>query len=584
MKHLTEQLSEHWERFRLAMARVDAIPQMGLVGIFTGALSALVIIAFRLMVESVQSRMLPAGQAENYEGLSAFYRLALPLLGALIIALLWRLVSQESRAVGVVHVLERVAYNQAFLPVKNFLMQFFGAAIAIISGQSVGREGPGVHLGAASGSLLGQYLQLPNNTLRVLVACGVAAAIAASFNTPIAGVIFAMEVIVLEYSAAGFTPIILSAVTATVLTRNVFGDAPAFSVPHQFSAMSLLELPGLVAMSLLIGAAAAYFNHLLISTTKHSSSYPLTLRLALAGLITGIVAIFQPGIMGIGYDSVTACLNGELGLLALLLLFVAKWAVTAFSIGLGMPAGLIGPTFVMGASIGAAAAIVLAAFSPFSIQEAGYYSMLGMAAMMAAVLQAPLAALMALLELTLTAHIILPGMLAVVVASMSARHLFSSDGVFRLLLQARGLDYAHHPVTQSLRREGVLSVIDRGFVQLSADADQNQLQEALQKKPQWLIYWDEENKQFSTLRAAAAAVILMREDSGEVTLKSMPAERVACAIVGHKATLQEALDKMLESACDMVCVLRQRKKQTTSDMRVLGLVTKSMIDAYYRYP
>jgi len=579
-----EKLAEQWERFRLAMARVDAIPQMGLVGIFTGLFTALVIIAFRLIIEAIQSWLLPDGAVENYEGLPVYYRLAFPVVGALIIAGIWRLVSQESRAVGVVHVLERVAYNQAFLPAKNFLMQFVGAAIAIISGQSVGREGPGIHLGAASGSLLGQYLQLPNNTLRVLVACGVAAAIAASFNTPIAGVIFAMEVIVLEYSAAGFTPIILSAVTATVVTRAVFGDVPAFPVPHQFNAMSLLELPGLVAMSLLIGATAAYFNHLLIATTKLSASYSLTWRLTGAGLITGAVAIFQPGIMGIGYDSVTSCLNGEMGLLALMLLFVAKWAVTACTIGLGMPAGLIGPTFVMGASLGAAAAIILAAFSPFSVQEAGYYSMLGMAAMMAAVLQAPLAALMALLELTLTTHIILPGMLAVVVASMSARHLFSSDGVFRLLLQARGLDYAHHPVTQSLRRAGVLSVIDRAFVQLPADADQDQIKEALQKKPQWIIYWDDENNQFSCLRAAAAAVVVMKEDGGAVSLKTMPAERKPCVIVGHKATLQEALDKMLESDSELVCVIRQRKKQALSDTRVLGVVTKSMIDAYYQYP
>jgi len=172
----------------------------------------------------------------------------------------------------------------------------------------------------------------------------------------------------------------------------------------------------------------------------------------------------------------------------------------------------------------------------------------------------------------------------VVVASMSARHLFSSDGVFRLLLQARGLDYAQHPATQTLRREGVLSVIDREYAQLPDDADEQQIEAALQKKPQWVIYWDEESKQFFALRAAAAAAILMREDDSEILLKSVPAERRACVIVGHKATLQEALDKMLESGCDLVCVIRQRKRQNDNEMRVLGVVSRSMIDAYYRYP
>ena len=125
--------------------------------------------------------------------------------------------------------MERLTRHQGYLPLRNAVIQFFGGAIALISGQSGGREGPAIHLGATAASLLGQKFQLPNNSIRTMIACGTAAAIASSFNTPIAGVIFAMEVVMMEYTVASFLPIIVAAVTSTLVSQAFFGAAPAFA-------------------------------------------------------------------------------------------------------------------------------------------------------------------------------------------------------------------------------------------------------------------------------------------------------------------------------------------------------------------
>jgi H+/Cl- antiporter ClcA len=247
------------DKLGMRVSRLDALPQLSLLAIPVGLLSGGIIIAFRMLVESTQAVLLPGGEIENYEALSPVLRLILPTAGGLLIGLVWQYLKPGVRDVGIIHVMERLAYHQGRLPLRNALAQFFGAALSIISGHSVGREGPSVHLGAASGSQLGQWLRLPNNSNRTLVACGIAAAIGASFNTPLAGVIFAMEVVMMEYSLASFAPVILAAVSATTLTQAVYGAMPAFTIPTTLHLGSLLELPYVVLMGMVLGSLAALF-------------------------------------------------------------------------------------------------------------------------------------------------------------------------------------------------------------------------------------------------------------------------------------------------------------------------------------
>jgi len=566
------------DKIRLKLASSEALPLLALLGIVSGLVTGGVIIVFRFFIESTQAGFLPDANPENYEALPAVVRFLLPAGGGVILGLLFSRLDKKNLHIGVVHVLERLSYYQGYMPVKNFIVQCIGAAMSIISGHSVGREGPGIHLGAASSSFIAQGLQLPNNTVRILVGCGAAASIAAAFNTPIAGVIFAMEVILMEYTIAGFTPIILATVSATVLTRFIYGDDPAFSVPALHLA-SFNELPLLLLMGVAIGSLSAAFIGLLKVTTHYTQSWSIIVRLTLAGLLTGLCALLVPQIMGIGYDTVNAAMLGHLGLGLLALIVLCKLLVTTIGLGLGLPGGLIGPTMVIGASAGGVLGLFADALFSGDVASPGFYAMLGMGAMMGATLQAPLAALMAMLELTINTNIILPGMLVVIAAGITSSHLFRQQGVFMMLLRARGLDLRHDPVAQSLRRIGVASAMDRSFVRSEQVITREAAQALLQQERQWIII-EHEGTPVSIMLSADLARSMGKEIPDEIDLMEIPAQRVDSVQINIRATLQQALEIMESHQVDKLYVGQSTAAGATS---VQGVITRQKIDSYYRY-
>lgn len=569
------------EKLRLKLASAEALPLLILLGLFTGLLAGAIIIGFRFLIESIQSSFLSGGDAENYESLSLAMRFILPFAGAAIIGALFHWLYKGPVSVGIVHVLDRLSYNQGHLPVKNFIAQFIGATISIISGHSVGREGPGVHLGAAGGSFIGQWLKLPNNTLRILVACGAAGSIAASFNTPIAGVIFAMEVIVLEYTLAGFAPIIISAVSATILTQAVFSEEPVFAAVSALKMSTLSEMSALLVMGIFIGALAALFIWLLQQVTQKTKALSFMVRMLIAGGITGLCAMAVPEIMGIGYDTVNLAISGELALGLLLIIVLVKLAVTAVGLGLGLPGGLIGPTIVIGAAAGGIVGIVMQTVTSGDATSVGFYAMLGMAAMMGATLQAPLAALMALLELTVNTHVILPGMMVVIIAGLTSSHLFKQQGVFLMLLKERGLDFSNSPVAQSLRRVGISSVMSRSVKQTHYESNREQATELLQSKPEWIII-EKDNKPAAIMPSAELVNYLSASDREDIDLLLMPGQRYDSDSIQVRDTLQVALEKMDEQQLDVLYVA-QDNKNTSGQVQVDGIVTRQMIETHYRY-
>ena len=559
------------DKLRTRLAHADALPMLALLGLFSGLVAGGIIVLFRILIDSVQMGFLPGGDVENYESLSAFWRFTLPALGGLFIGLLFQLAG--GAPVGVVHVLERLAYFQGHLPLRNMLLQFVGGAMSIISGHSVGREGPSVHLGATSGSLLGQGLQLPNNSIQTLVACGAAAAIAASFNTPIAGVIFAMEVILMEYTIAGFAPVILAAVSATVVSRAAFGAAPAFIVPPM-DMVSLLELPYMLVMGIVIGTLAALFIGQLQRVTLFGARFPIWQRMALAGSFVGLCGVFVPAVMGIGYDTVNQAMLGELGLSFLLLVLAVKVLATTVGLGLGLPGGLIGPTLFIGACAGGALGIVAEYLFPGQVASPGFYAMLGMGAMMSATLQAPLAALMALLELTYNPHIILPGMLAVVLSDIIASHVFGRDSVFLVLLRARGLDYRSTPLAQALRRIGVASVMNTSLTTAPRTLSRQAAQDLLIGEPLHVLVLEDGQPVSLLLAADLARHLAAHPDAEEVDLLEIPAQRDDIRPIDMQATLQQALDEMDEHGVDALYV--------TFGENIVGTLSRQGVEAHYR--
>jgi H+/Cl- antiporter ClcA len=564
---------------RLRASHAEALPVLIALGLTCGLLAGGAIIAFRLFVESTQSLFLPGGDPENYEGLPVAWRIWLPLAGGAALGLVFQFLPTAARHVGVVHVMERLAYHQGRLPLRNALVQFFGAAASIIAGHSMGREGPAIHLGAASGSLSGQALGLPNNSLRVLAGCGVAGAIAAAFNTPLAGVVFAMEVIMMEYTVAGFAPVILSAVGATALSRLVWGPQPALAVPA-IELGSLLELPYILALGIAIGALAAAFIVLTRVTGMRLDPLPVWARMTLAGAFTSLLAVPVPEIMGIGYDTANAALLGELGLGLLLAVVLAKLFATSAAIGAGLPGGLIGPTFVIGAAAGGAFGVLAQALAPTHASSSGLYAVLGMGAMMAGSLQAPLAALTAVFELTGNPHVIMPGMLAVVAAAVSARVIFRQPSVFVVLLRTRGLDYRNDPVVQSLRRTGVGGVMDKDVAIVPQFLDHARARDALARNPAWLLVQTRDGY------AALLPAIDMAQALGEpeakdpLDLLAIPAQRHQVVRVTLQATLQEALDALDRSGAEAAYV---GEEMPAGPGHVHGVLTREQIERSYRY-
>ena len=456
-------------KLRTRLAQSEAMPQLTLMALIIGLFAGCLLVIFEelLYVAGVfsQQSLIPAqifaavsSVESGYEALPPLVRFLAPVAGALLMIPLIGLCPKNQRSFGIAHVIERLTLERGWLPIRNTIIQFASSFLALLCGFSVGREGPAVHLGAGIGSYLGQLLKLPANTLGVLAGCGSAAAIAALFNTPMAGVLFAMEVVMKEYSLESFIPIMASSVIASVITRNIYDSSIIFqlpSIPH----MTFEELSLTVVSAFVIGLLAALFIRINLATSKKKGRH-LAQPLLAAGVLMGIMGVSIPETMGIGFDTIQSLLHGEtfsIGFLVLLLL--AKLVITSVVIGLGIPGGIIGPSLVMGAIAGAALTMIAGQFMPLSNHQMTFYALTGMIAMMAAVLQAPLAALITVLELSQSPEIILPAMIAIVVACLTSSQLCQQQGIFTMQFLAKGLNIRLSPLAQLLNRIGVASLM-----------------------------------------------------------------------------------------------------------------------------
>lgn len=560
--------------FRRRLASIDSAPQFAILGIASGFLTGLVIIAFRLAIEWPLDQLLEDGP-ESFETLDPVAAFSLPVAGAILLVLIFTVLSKTNRRVGVVHVIERLARHQGHMPLRNALAQFITGVVALASGQPGGREGPAIHLGAAGSSLIGQYLQLPNNSVRVLVGCGAAAAISASFNTPVAGVIFSMEVIVMEYTIAGFIPVILASVVAAVMTQIVFGSLTAFNVPP-VAMSSFIDIPILVMEGAFIGVIAAAYVRCMLLFYKISPD-PMWQRIMIAGLLTGSAALILPEVLGIGYDTVNLALIGELSLALLLTAFTLKLVLSSAIIALGVPVGFIGPTLFIGAMAGGMFAF-FARFIDAGLSEDALYVMLGMGAMMGAVLQAPLAALMAVLELTNSPGIILPAMLVIIIANMTASQVFGVRSLFVLQMEILGLEFRQNPLSMTLNRASVASIMTRSFKRVAPVIELEAARLLVVQKPYWLLVNGEERPAF-ILRTVDLAQYLSSESEEQIDLTAIPATRKDVTGIFLQATLSEALDSLNQSGVQALFVNRISAPLLDSPV---GILTREDIESFYQ--
>lgn len=572
-------------QFRYSLSYVDALPQLTFLGLLIGLGTGGIIIVFRLIIEIPLGLLVPL-HADNFEALPPNIRTAAIFTGGAALYILLKIAGPVRSQVSVGHVLDRLHNYQGNMPMMNWVVQFVGGAISIISGQSVGREGPAVHLGAGAASRMARLLRLPNNSRHTLLACGVAAAISASFDTPLAGVIFAMEVILMEYSIIGFVPVILSSVTGAALAQAVF-DAPApLLVPGEADMRSLLELPLMIGLGFLLACCAGAFIFLHVRALK-LSRWPLSLRLLIASGMTAMIAWHVPEIMGLGYDTLNQALSGELSARLLLLVALSKLVVTAVIIGLGVPGGVIGPTLVIGACLGGAFGGLTQQLFSYPTADPGFYVIIGMTGMMAAVLNAPMAALVAVLELSYNPHMIFPSMLVIVVACVIPRTLFSYQGLFIEQLNTSGRHIEFQPARQALQKTGIAAIMQSHLVYAKRAIDYEEAKTILQGKPQWVVvdFKDRETRDKVALNPADLASYLEQAPvevlslEKHIDLLDIPARRLVLSPIHETATLWEALEALRQSNTEALYISRTGNPLATA---IKGIVTKDAINNYYQ--
>ena len=365
--------------------------------------------------------------------------LLMPAVGGLLVGGIVHFALPGKRPQGIADVIEASALRGGWMSSRVGLAAAAVSAISIGSGASVGREGPAVHLGASLSGWLGRRLHLTRAQTRTLLGCGVASAVAASFNAPIAGALFASEVVIGHYALRAFAPIVIASVAGTAISRAWFGDFPAFAM-NEISLVSFWEFPAFVGLGLAAGAVAIFFMHAIVLAQRAAEKTPLPpwLRPAMAGLAVGMIGLVFPQVLGVGYGATEQALLVEYSLWLIIAIGVAKIAATAISIGWGFGGGVFSPSLVIGAMMGGAYGIIATAVFPEFSSGPAAYTLVGMGAMAAAVLGAPLSTTLIIFEMTGDYALTLAVMIAVVIASEITQQFYARS-FFSQQLEQRGI-------------------------------------------------------------------------------------------------------------------------------------------------
>lgn len=389
-----------------------------------GVLGALAALGFRFAIEFIHSLLTGTtdGMVDSFRELTPVQRVGIPVIGGVLAGLVLLFGKRLHPGESSTDYMEAILIGRGELPVRASLVKSTAAMFSIASGGSIGREGPLVQLAAVAASLIGKWRKFSAPQLRLLIACGAAAGIASAYNAPIAGSFFVAEIILGTIAMESLGPLAVSAVAATLTIRAISDAHTLYRVP-EFTLHSLWEIGPFVALGIIAGTVAPFFLRSLrkVEIWFTATKLPLPLRLALGGLIVGVLAIWVPEVCGNGYSVVVSILNGQVVWTTLLLVLLCKWMATAASFGSGAPGGVFTPTLFMGASLGYLFGFAVNSVWPQGAADPQAFALVGMGALLAAASHAPVMAIILLFEMTLSYDIILPLMLSSVVAYYTAR-------------------------------------------------------------------------------------------------------------------------------------------------------------------
>lgn len=440
--------------WRIGAAKAFA-PGLLLRAAAIGVLAGIGGVAFRLLLSGIQwiawgsgSEMLVSALA----GTSAWRILLAPALGGLAVALFFRFVLPERHPLGPADAIEGALVRHGHLPLGKSVLGTIANALSLGAGASVGREGPIVLFGGALGSWLARVLRAAPEQCPLLLACGVAACVAASFNTPAAGAVFALEVVLLGYRLSPLPALFLASVVGAMMGRAWFGAAPLFPMPdHALSYVA--DLPGAAGLALAGAVTAFLMMRAILLTGDAVARLPgaLWLKTTLAGLFVGGIALSVPQVLGYGQEATHAAMLGLYGGGFLLAILVAKLVCTAVSLGGGFGGGVFSPALVLGTALGGAYGHGLGGLLPGVFAAPGAYAAIGAAALAAPVLGAPVSTALIVLEMTEAWPLAPAVAIAAVLATLLCRP-FASRSFFTWQLARRGVDLGAAAVTSFRRR------------------------------------------------------------------------------------------------------------------------------------
>ena len=409
----------------------------------------------------------------------------LPVLGGLLVGPIVYFLAREAKGHGVPEVMLAVETQGGRIRPRVAVIKSIASALCIGSGGSVGREGPIVQIGSAVGSTIGQLLRLSEENIRLLVAAGAAGGISATFNAPIAGVFFALEVILRRFNLRNFSVVVLSSVVADALAHTFLGDDPAFAIPPH-ALESNFEFPLYALLGLFAALAGLAFITVLYRTEDifDSLHLPEWVKPAIGGIGVGVLGLWFVDLFGVGYGSgpsanaMPSALTGDRGLEVLIALAGLKILATSLTIGSGGSGGVFAPSLFIGAMLGAAYGNVAHNLFPDVTASSGAYALVGMAAVFAAAARAPITSILILFEMTRDYSIMLPLMMAVAVSTVVAQ-LIRRDTIYTLKLRRRGVEIEEGQEVPLLQMITVGQAMARNFDVVSADTGVVELLEGI---------------------------------------------------------------------------------------------------------
>lgn len=400
-------------------------------------------IVFRWLIGLFNNLFFVRGQ-EILGFLGKYYVVIIPALGGLIVGPLIYFFAREAKGHGVPEVMRSVLVGGGKIRPRVAAIKALASSVCIGSGGSVGREGPIIQIGSSIGSAIGQLFRLTEEKIKTLVACGAAAGIAATFNAPLGGIFFALEVILRDYGLRNFSSVVLSSVTATVISRTFLGNHPAFRTPP-FALYGISDFPYYLVFSLFTAIIAWLFIQTLYKSEDlfNRIKIPDYLKPAFGGIGIGLLGLYFPQIFGVGYDVIETTFSNGFSFWILIILVFLKIIATSLTLGSGGSGGVFAPSLYMGAVLGEAFGLLVHKLIPSTIIPPGAFALVGMASVFAGTSQAPISSILLLFEMTGNYQILPPLMITCVISSLLVRYK-TKYSIYTLKLIRRGIDLEIH--------------------------------------------------------------------------------------------------------------------------------------------